>query len=347
MIELLDVSGRRGREAGLAHGEHWRAGIGELFAIRWELLQQRSPIKDRLALLSIAHAHLPVLRVFDGALADELDGIAEGAGLEPWQLVVVNHYTDFRDIPAEDGGCSVVHVPLPTGRVVAQTWDMHGTAEPYVALLRVGGPGEPVAVLFTIAGCLGMAGMNEHGVSVCINNMTPDDARVGVLWPALVRRMLRERTAGDAYAVLQGARLSSGHNYLVADESALFNVETTARVQRLTHTDGARIYWHTNHYTHPDLVPHELPLHTASTSRVRDELLRGLLAEAPSSIESILAVLGSHEGAPGSICAHLPGDEPSAAKTCGAVVCDIVGRRLLAARGCAHGAPFLAVEVRA
>lgn len=344
MIGLIDLGRRPHRELGRAHGEAWGDAARELFLVRWDLTRQRCRIKDEARLVTLALAHLPVLRGFDEGLADELVGVADAAGLAPWQLVILNNYTDFRDLPPDAGGCSTVHLPMASGRVVGQTWDMHGTAEPFVRALRLATPAGPSMALFTITGCLGMAGLNEHGVAVCINNLSPDDAQVGVLWPALVRRMLTERTAAGALAVLRAAPLASGHNYLIADPGAVFNVETTGRLQRLTHDDPARPYFHTNHYTHPDLLPRELPPHPASTTRDRWDRLAA--ASAPASLEEAWALLGSHDGHPRSICSHMKGDDPSAARTCGALLCDLVGRRMLVAQGCVHDAPHLEVSAR-
>ncbi|MEZ4609969.1 MAG: hypothetical protein R2838_06930 [Caldilineaceae bacterium] len=42
---------------------------------------------------------------------------------------------------------------------------------------------------FTITGCVGMIGMNEHGVAVGINNLLGRDGRPGVHWPFVVRHV--------------------------------------------------------------------------------------------------------------------------------------------------------------
>lgn len=345
-IRLLDLgAGRTYRELGLIHGTEWGADAAALYGIRFALTREKSRLGDPAALAELARRHLPVQRDYDAGLYDELTGVAEASGLEPWQVLLLNHYTDFRDIPPEAMGCSVVYAPLEHGPVAAQTWDMHGTAEPYVGLLRLTPPDGPPVVVFTLTGCLALAGMNAHGVAVCINNLTPDDARVGVSWPTVVRRMLREPTARAARDVLLATPLGSGHNYLIADEREVFNVETTARLARVTHDDPARAYWHTNHYVHPDLVPHQRPPPTTSTSGLRYERLTARMAKPPRTIDEVWALLGSHDGHPRSICAHLPGDDPDASKTCGGLICDIPNRRVLARAGCLHGGHYRVVEV--
>ncbi|MEZ4338698.1 MAG: hypothetical protein R3B82_18935 [Sandaracinaceae bacterium] len=53
----------------------------------------------------------------------------------------------------------------PDGPVIGQTWDMHGSVEPYVCML------EMMIFAFSITGCLALAGMNDAGLGVCINNL--------------------------------------------------------------------------------------------------------------------------------------------------------------------------------
>jgi isopenicillin-N N-acyltransferase-like protein len=329
-------------EIGRIQGEQWGSGARELFAIRWELTRQRSRIDNDQQLIHLARAHLPVLRDFDAGLYQELVALSGVAELEPWQLVVLNHYTDFRDIAPDDGGCSVITVPTENGPLLGQTWDMHSTAMPYTAVLQVAPPDGPMAALFTVMGCLGMAGINEAGVSVCINNLTPNDARIGVLWPALVRKMLRRNSAEDALEVLQSAPLSSGHNYLIADAGGVFNVEATARQQRITHQTVTRPYFHTNHYLDADLAQCEMPLHPSSTSHLRFCRLQELMDPMPTTRDELWTLLSSHEGYPQSICSHLKGDEPSGSRTCGAVICEPHAARLTVHRGCLHeGKPLV------
>ena len=90
----------------------------------------------------------------------------------------------------------MIWAETPTGRILAQTWDMHATAIPYVMVLRVPESDDgPAATLLTVTGCLGMAGMNARASAIAINNLYSTDATLGVVWPAMVRRALHQRTA--------------------------------------------------------------------------------------------------------------------------------------------------------
>jgi hypothetical protein len=98
-IELLELGRGDARSLGARHAEVWGDRAAALFGVRWRLLRARSRIKRDSTLRALAEAHLPVLQAFHAPALEELEGFAQVSGLEPWQLVVLNHYTDFRDIP--------------------------------------------------------------------------------------------------------------------------------------------------------------------------------------------------------------------------------------------------------
>ena len=148
-MRVLELpAGGTPRAWGRVHGESYRGEVKALSAIRTYLCTRVGGFADRLAVLAAAEAHLPVLARYHAGLYEELLGIAEGAAVTPAEIVVANHYTDLRDLSpdasrwtpapgAADGGCSVVWADSPTGRLLAQTWDMHATAIPFVMMLKV------------------------------------------------------------------------------------------------------------------------------------------------------------------------------------------------------------------
>jgi isopenicillin-N N-acyltransferase-like protein len=334
------------RERGRIHGESFREAIHAIARIRTELALAQGKLGTEERVLAVARAHLPVLAAFDEALSEELLGIAEGADLYPARVVVLNHYTDLKDLGpeavSEDEDCSAVIARTPEGVALGQTWDMHGSAAPYVAMLHVPEEdGAPAAWLLSITGCLGMAGMNAAGVGVTINNLRSNDARVGVVWPALVRRMLREREAQAAKHVLMTAPMSSGHHYIVGSAERAYGVETSGVLKSVVFESewkDADAYVHTNHCVEGSGVASVSSVAKASTTRERYAWLVESVAQRPiESAEDLWARLGSHDGYPRSVCTHLASAaEPHAMLTCGGVLMDLSARRIWAAPGCIH-----------
>ncbi|MCB9566481.1 MAG: hypothetical protein H6710_04585 [Myxococcales bacterium] len=344
-----DDPARRGE----AHGELWRAEIAELAAIRLELTIAKSAMRTADEVLRVAAMHLPILEAYHPELAAEFHGIARGAAIDPALLVVVNHYTDLRDIPRavlggegagepEDGGCTAVYIPGIDAPVLGQTWDMHGTAAPFVRLVRIRPKsGDRELLAFTITGCLGMTGINQDGVAVTINNLTSTDARVGVVWPALVRAMLEETSAAAAHQRLMSTMLSSGHHYMIADGNDFYGVETSGQLKVLTQIGARAAHLHTNHCFDPVLRQREKVATTSTTFRRYDLATTLYVQQRPQTAAQLWDFLCSHEGYPRSICSHVDdaNGDPSMSRTCGRMVMDLTRGRVLASQGCGQENP--------
>lgn len=342
-IVTLALEGADPRRWGEQHGEALRGEVHEIYAIRRDLTLSKTDLGDEETLLALARRHLPVLRDFDAALYDELEGIGRGADISLEKLVVLNHYTDLRDLSKahlDDGGCSVVFAPGDDGPLLGQTWDMHGSATDYVLLLDVPEVGEGGrTLLFTLAGCLGMTGLTSRGLGMCINNLNSLDARVGVVWPAVVRRSLKQRSAVKARDVVLSAPLGSGHHYSVADEEGFFGVETSGTKKKLTQVGADRVHLHTNHCLDEEMVPTARVLATSTTHQRYQSLEEQTAANPPRTLAALYELLASVSAGPDA-------KDPHATATCGAFVMDLSRRRVLACQGPAGAAAdALAIEV--
>jgi isopenicillin-N N-acyltransferase like protein len=341
---LETPSGVTSRERGRIHGESFAPLIRELAALRLELSISNGRFPDIGEVRRVARLHVPVLRSFDGSLCDELEGIAEGAGLDAEDVVVLNQYTDLKDLdPASlpssrEEGCSAIYVRASDGRVLlAQTWDMHATARDYALMLRVPAAPGLEAWLFTVTGCLGMTGLNSAGLGITINNLLSTDARVGVVWSALVRRVLCERDVAAARDAVLGAPLGSGHHYMVANRDGAYGIETSGERRDVVYTGDADAYVHTNHCLSPAIESVSWVKPTSTTRERYRALTEGLRDRAVAGRTDLWDRLGSHEGYPRSVCTHLGTEEdPHAMQTCGAIAMDLGSPDLWAAAGCIH-----------
>lgn len=333
-IQLLELTGNDSLALGHQHGESFRHSIHEIAEIRLERICALLPHPKVADVLSLAGAHLPVLEKFSSELFLELRGIAESSNVSLERLIVLNNYTDLRDIPMDgqrgrnpekedNGGCSIIFSPTTNGPVLGQTWDIHGSAEPYVILLKARG-----TVLFTIMGCLGMTGLNHDGVAIAINNLASIDAKVGVIWPALIRQALTARTAVEAKDVVMNADLGSGRHFAVADQHQFFGIEASASKKKIIATDNA-LYFHTNHCLDEEMrKTHVIRKESTTLWRYQhlDEVTR---LEDLSSGENVFLSLAD-------VSLPQTAAEPHATATCGTFVMDIAKRTVLACVGVAN-----------
>jgi isopenicillin-N N-acyltransferase-like protein len=234
-------------------------------------------------------------------------------------------------------GCSVIWSETPTGRILAQTWDMHATAIPYVMLLRVPASEDgPAAALLTVTGCLGMAGMSTSRVGIAINNLYSTDATLGVVWPAVVRRALHQPSAQAAHDVIAASPIGSGHHYFVADRRAAFGLEASGTRRKQVFAGGAA-YCHTNHCLDGDVAARSKVPET-STTHDRMTWLEASLERAPlADLADAWHRLGSDEGWPRSVCTNMATPEaPHGAATCGAIAMNLDTGELWAQQGFIH-----------
>ena len=351
MRQLTLPSGASPRAWGQIHGETFREEIKAIAKIRAELCIEVGGFPTMASLFDAADAHIPVLQSCDQALFDEFLGIAEGAGVAPAEIVIVNHYTDLRDLgpnikedaePEDD--CSALTL-RPEGKAfLAQTWDMHGSAKPYVFMLgvpehEVDGRLVPGAWLLSITGCLGMAGLNAHGLGVTINNLKSTDAVVGLLWPALIRMVLREDAAKKGASVIENTPIGSGHHYLMVDANEGIAMETSGRLKETVFSGSGPVYHHTNHCLDEKVAACSVVAPTSTTQRRYDYLSERLL-NPPTNLKGIWDILSSHDGYPYSICTHLATPErPHAMLTCAGLAMDLKNRFMWGAEGCLQEHP--------
>ncbi|HTR52109.1 MAG TPA: C45 family peptidase [Kofleriaceae bacterium] len=351
-MRVLELpAGKSPREWGRIHGESFRGEVKALAQIRIYLCTKVGGFAGSDQVLGAARAHLPVLERYDAALFAELCGIAEGAAVTPEEIVVANHYTDLRDLDpdpktwrpapesdADPGGCSVIFAETASGRVLAQTWDMHATAIPYVMLLAL-----PDAKLLTVTGCLGMAGMNQARVAIAINNLFSTDATLGVVWPAMVRRALREPTAVAARDLIVRSPIGSGHHYFVADDRHAFGIEASGTKRRVVYDRDPALdrevparYFHTNHALDPDIAAASKVPPTSTTFDRMRHLEAGRHARL-DGLDDAWRALGSEDGWPKSVCTNMATPEsPHGAATCGAIAMNIATGEVWAQQGFVH-----------
>lgn len=326
---------------GLAHGKALARQIAEYTAERVSLAgttDWTGRTTRREQLLALAAACLTRHEERFPRLAEELAGVAAGSGTPVHELLIAGGFTDFVDTVAGSEGtagsgrvianevddCTAFLVPASRmahgaaggGGALAQTWDMHEGSAEHLVLLHGKPHDAPDFVVYTTAGCLGMIGMNEAGVSVGINNLMAADGRIGVTWPFVVRAMLEHETAEAAVRVLLDSPLAGGHNYLVMDAGgAGINIEAMATRTHVTRLVDAPLV-HANHCLHPDTRAVERPRLPAAQadSEARQADAERLLDRQDLTVDDLQAVTADQA----SICRV--GVAPSFVGTCGAVV---------------------------
>ena len=361
-LPILDVAGTPA-EMGATHGRVARDALRAFAAERVRLAGEPAwtgRALSRSAVLALGERCLAAHRAYAPDLARELDAMAEAAGLTAAEVLIVNGFTDFVDtvyavggpgapaptaVPEEAMDCTAFLVPGARAAggqaMLGQTWDMHETAVEHVVVLRGAPRGAAAFVAFTTVGCVGMIGMNEHGVCVGINNLSAGDGDVGVSWPFVVRKVLQQRDLDGALRCLTEARLAGAHNYLLLDRDGRgANVEATTTRTVVTPLAGDALV-HTNHCLSPETIALERPRDEDAVASSSARLARGcsLLDRGDLTPDDLQAVTRDGE----AICYR--GKPPRHVATCGAVVMRPGTRDFWAVRGLPSASSFVHVPL--
>lgn len=328
--------GKSFREWGRMHGESYRGAIKELYEIRRELMLNKNPALEK-NIIPLADEQLEATRKYAPQLTEELEGIADGSGLTSDQIVILNNYTDFRDIELPEEGCSTVHISNNGQIYSGQTWDMHSSAKNYVCLIKTPNDhGYSASLSFSLVGCVGMMGVNGDRSLIGVNNINTSNARAALIWPVLVRRCLQEKSLVDMRQALLNAPVTSGHNYIISDPTGGEHWEVTPLHQEKVGSLGANEIggtFHTNHCLGAEIQKMEDKNSMSSTTHVRYDLLQNKIPKV-KTYNDLKALLQDHEGHPKSICSHFESGAQDPSMTCGGGIADLTGDDVYFWRGC-------------
>ena len=327
---------------GLEHGRQLQTQVHHLALERYELARAFAEAHGvpltRQQCEEMARQHL---QLHSPDVIEEWQGIADGAELPIEDVFFANALTDFQDVlwqsaSAEVHGCTSFLVAPDASQdghpLIGQTWDMHASAEPVIAIFHRTPDNGPRSLVLSTAGCLTLIGVNEAGLCVGNNNLRPTDAEPGIIYLALLHQALAQDNWDDACDALTADGRASGHNYLVGEAGGrLADIETTAGEHEIFPLDSGT-YIHTNHYLSDRLQALEDPHQDQSSTRHRLERARQRLAaeEQPVTPDGLRQALADHDGDHLSICRHGTGRD---VRSCAFVVADPVDRCIWARLG--------------
>jgi len=332
-IQVLVLEGRA-RQRGQIHGESLRPLIHEHIA-RWQdhLRQDMGMEPDAYLEQFFQETDFaPAIQRWTPDLLEEVRGIAEGAGVD-FKYVLVRQLSDeepwyrfekkVQALGRADENCSAAGVQAHGAAppILAQNMDTPAYYDGHQVLLHVKDPAtlassaepSPVeALVFTVAGKISLAGLNNHGVGICCNTLIQlDFAADGLPEDFIVRGFLARPTLEDGLAFMRGVKHASGQNYVVGGPGRVLDLECSARqICEFVPFPGANRVYHTNH----PLVNPDQSLHRRRLAKMPPEVLKWYQERSTSfrrfaslekhlgdpaetmTVEHIKTALSSHDG---------------------------------------------------
>jgi isopenicillin-N N-acyltransferase-like protein len=302
-----------GRQIGVATARTLRAAV----AFDAALPAGRSR-EDQLAL---AARYRDATRAATPWLVEEIDGAAEGAGVDALALFAASIEEIWTIRPSQatagvvvDGRCSdLVAGPPATadGHLwVGHTNDLSPASRDEAIAIEWRVPGEPTVFSLGIGPWISV-GWNAAGLSLTGNELSPNDERIGVPRLLMVREQLTATTMDEAVAMaLRSDRSSSYNTVFATPDGRVVNVEGSATDAELEGLGERGTFAHTNHYACARMTGYEGDPAYAERSAVRLSRARELLdGAAPGTIDAgwMRAALSDHATTP-ALCRHVEAD---------------------------------------
>ena len=328
------------REIGRAVGEAARCQVRS--AVGWYAehcqdianMEYSHALRRAKGYLAVARSHLP-------QYVEEMEGLAEGAGVRLEEIAVPNCGEELtcgsggcdETAMKASPGCTAVAVAHGGRHVVGHNMDWYSVDLDKNVLFDVTGPEGIRFLAFCGVPYLPALGMNSAGIAYVGNALYCSDERPGIPNVIVRRWVLDSTTVAEACRRAKHADRARGSNHLFADlYGGIYNLETSG-------TDGSlscpnETCAHTNHYVHDDMLRYENSRNDNSRARLRQArtMLEEGLKRETDPLGLVMDVLRSH--AFGPICEHPAGDsEPADSMTVGSMVCDLDGGRMYVCAG--------------
>ncbi|MCI1017356.1 penicillin acyltransferase [Microbacterium sp. C5A9] len=261
-----------------------------------------------------AEAALQTVRSWDRRYAEEIEGIASAAELDPWKITALNARTELLMSQEQGvtfgGECSTLAFADEHRVLGIQTWDWQDELSAYWHTQTVFG-GRLSHRGVSEHGILAKIGMNSAGVGVFLNILSSvDDHTSGVPIHVLIASVLdNAASVFDAIDLLQSAPLASSSNLTVIDSHTACAVELSPNGVRVVPADEHDVVVHTNHYLSAELQGGERRGRFGDDSYERQDLLcqRTRSWRRPTTIDDLPSFLHSDPGEPKLSCRADPG----------------------------------------
>jgi isopenicillin-N N-acyltransferase-like protein len=335
------------RDVGIAHGRTF--GDQVLGSIR---VHRGSIEKTGLAwsdALVWADKGRKLMQLVEPKLAEELDGIAEGVGVDRREIFAINFRVALSRVvtPApvtETHECTTAAaigaVTADGHTLLAQNWDQNSDLQANLVVIEQRMPGQPALLFVTEAGRLFLHGMNDAGVGIVGNALSCDRPSNPEQTAASGgrRRALRHTTMEAAHRTLIDSPHGTSGNHLLADKSGVAVDIEAIPDDAFSIPPEKGVIAHSNHFLHPKaketIVDKTVKLHPNTI--YREARVRSALTEKAGgiTIADIQDALRDHHGHPLSVCSHPhPTASGGTGHTLASTIMDLNDLRMLTAPG--------------
>lgn len=318
---LIEISGGP-RERGLSLGRQAKNRIHK--ALSYYKGQTGKAKLDEAAIAAIVASYAPMVQRFEPSYIDEMQGIAEGAGVSFEDIFLLNARTEILRLAVKpelrkqllssevpDGCTAVTVMPAATksGHLIhAQNWDWRVECSETCVVVRILRDDGPDILTFTEPGMLARSGFNAAGIAITGNNLESDRdyARVGLPLPLIRRKALESAHLAFAMHAVYASPKTGSNNMAVSHRDGIaINFECAPdETFQVVPQDGLLV--HANHWVSPIALAKlkDTGVAMSPCTLYRDTRVRELLAAEIGSItvDSVKKALLDDFQSPWSVC---------------------------------------------
>ncbi|KAF7714586.1 Acyl-coenzyme A:6-aminopenicillanic-acid-acyltransferase 40 kDa form [Penicillium ucsense] len=281
------------REIGLAHGENLKPQILRQLHIYKSMFEYTSHLSWS-QVLKVAAEFQSTIQKLTPEIYTEMEGIAEGAGVQALEIVALNCRSEIALGKFSDGCTSLSWRKHDHARVLAQNWDWTASVGENLAMVSIDQSGKPTIYMVTEAGIVGKIGFNSAAVGTCLNAirarpMQPSKIPIHVA----LRLCLESPSVTDAVKTLQDlGGVASAQHILIADSTSALGLELSPVGNKYLPENPSGLIGHTNHFLENRYVD-EPPWLSGSPIRLRrlNELTGELIASGVHGDDIVPALL--------------------------------------------------------
>lgn len=181
------------------------------------------------------------------AYHEEMQGIADGAGIGLLDIVAVNVRTEINFGLFSDG-CTSLAWHTEKRAYLCQNWDWMNAQKENLIVTKITQAGKPTINQITEAGIIGKIGFNSAGVGTLLNAIKVhgvDPSRMPVHFG--LRMALESESTMEAVEKLESYGMASSAHILVADPNTAVGLEFTKSTFARCLPDGKGRVVHANH----------------------------------------------------------------------------------------------------
>lgn len=243
-MEFVTLSGTP-EGIGLEHGR----SLKDKIEATWEFYSQIL-FGNAMALLEeYGNRYLEAIRRFSADYATEIEAVADGADMPPWQISVLNARTEIFHIMMEQTAaaeCTAIY--FPGSRILGQNWDWMEQLKDLFVVMQIERDDGHRILQITEPGIIGKIGFSSNGIGACLNIISGGASDVAVPVHILLRYILDADSLDDVVTTFQNVPQGTCSNILAADDRGrCANMEFSGTELEIVDF-GEQIPMHTNHY---------------------------------------------------------------------------------------------------